>query len=255
MKKILLTLGLGISTIIAIAQCAPDPQFTAAGIYPDSTTGLSTAYVGQNYSQNITIITPTDTIVDVPIVGMTSVTIDNIDLVSVSGLPYGFAYDCDPPSCSFAGGTIKCAELYSTIVPDDSLIGIHNILFSTTTYVSGVPIIGTTTQNDDIDYYYIEISASTSTFNQLTSNSFELKEVLPNPVVTNARIQFTSGSNEKILFRVYNMLGEEIESQVFLSNRGVNTLNINTSNYSRGMYLYSISNGKEMQTKRMIVKN
>ena len=41
--------------------CSPDPQYSVAGIYPDSATNLSTAYVGQPYSENITIITPNDT--------------------------------------------------------------------------------------------------------------------------------------------------------------------------------------------------
>ena len=44
MKKTLLTLSLAIATIFASAQCTPDPQFSAPGIYPDSTTGLSHTY-------------------------------------------------------------------------------------------------------------------------------------------------------------------------------------------------------------------
>ena len=43
MKKILLTLALAFAFIGANAQCTPDPQFTIAGIYPDSATGLPNA--------------------------------------------------------------------------------------------------------------------------------------------------------------------------------------------------------------------
>ena len=57
MKKTLLTLSLAIATIFAIAQCTPDSQFSAPGIYPDSVTGLSLAYVGQAYYTQI-ILTP-----------------------------------------------------------------------------------------------------------------------------------------------------------------------------------------------------
>jgi len=256
MKKTLLTLSLAIATIFASAQCTPDSQFSAPGIYPDSATGLSPAYVGQNYSQNITIITPSDTVVDNPLGGTMTVTIDSINLSSVSGLPYGFNYDCDPPNCSFPGGTIKCAELYSTIAPDDSLIGTHNILFSTTSYISDVPLVGTLTQYDDIDYYYIEVlNGTTSTLNQFSDNSFELKGAFPNPVVNNAKIQFISGTPKAVTFKVYNLLGEEVDSQIIHSQRGVNTINVNTTSYSEGMYLYSINNGSEILTKRMIVKN
>ena len=255
MKKTLLTLSLAIASIFASAQCTPDSQFSAAGIYPDSATGLSPAYVGQSYSQNITIITPSDTVTDNPLGGTMTVTIDSINLVSVSGLPYGFDYYCDPPNCSFLGGTIKCAELYSTITPDDSLIGTHNILFSTATFVSNVPLVGNLTQYDDIDYYYIDISAASSTINQFDNTSFELKEVYPNPTVNQAKIQFVSGTPDLVTLKIYNLLGKEIESKIISSNIGVNTVSINTLSYSEGMYLYSINNGSEILTKRMIVKN
>ena len=41
MKKSLLILISAIATIFASAQCTPDSQFSAPGIYPDSVTGLS----------------------------------------------------------------------------------------------------------------------------------------------------------------------------------------------------------------------
>ena len=61
MKKILLTLTLACAFIGANAQCTPDPQYTNAGIYPDSSVGMPAAIVGQAYSEVITIITPIDT--------------------------------------------------------------------------------------------------------------------------------------------------------------------------------------------------
>ena len=64
-----------------------------------------------------------------------------------------------------------------------------------------------------------------------------------------------SGNAEPTLFKIYNLLGEEIESSVVYSNRGVNTIYVNTSLYPEGMYLYSINNGKQILTKRMVVSN
>ena len=253
MKKTLFTLTLALAFIGAQAQCTPDPQYTAVGIYPDSLTGLSPATVGIAYNQNITIIVPSDTVADV-FGQMVPVTIDKIDLTSVTGLPSSFSYSCDPPSCSFPGGTTKCAEL-SSAAPTSSEIGLHQIIFKTTTYVSGVPFIGTTTQNDTIDYYYLQVSGVTSTINQFDNTTFELKEVYPNPVSNQAKIQFVSGTTENITFKIYNLLGEEIESQLISSSKGVNTINLNTSSYSKGIYLYSINNGNKVLTKRMIIKN
>ena len=145
MKKSLLSLILGCSVLLGYSQngCVPDGQYTIAGVYPDTIVGLSDAFVGQSYSQNITIITPTDTVADV-LGQMLLVTIDNIDLTSVTGLPPNFAYTCDPPNCSFPGGSTTCAELYSTSNPTAVDVGLYPITLNTTAYVSGVPIIGTT---------------------------------------------------------------------------------------------------------------
>ena len=129
-----------------------------------------------------------------------------------------------------------------------------NIIFETTSYASNVPFIGTMTQDDIIDSYYIEISAATSTINQFDNTTFELQAVYPNPVMNQAKVQFISGLNADIVFKIYNLLGEEIESQLISSSRGVNTVNLNTSSYSEGIYLYSINNGNKVLTKRMVVK-
>ena len=91
MGKILLVSTFLFSAFFANAQCTPDPQYTAPGIYPDTATGLAPAYVDQSYSEDITVITPTDTVVD--ILGQAlQVTIDSISLTSVSGLPPNFSY-------------------------------------------------------------------------------------------------------------------------------------------------------------------
>ncbi len=253
MKKTLLTLSLAIATIFASAQCTPDPQFSAPGIYPDSVTGLSPAYVGQAYNEIITIITPLDTTV---VYNGTSldVTVLTIELTSLTGLPASFSYDCEAGNCSFAGGATSCAVLSSGQVLISEL-GLHQIIINTTTTVDagfGIQI----PQDDVIDYYYIEVlNGTASNLNQFNDLTFELKEVLPNPVVNNAKIQFISGTPEAVTFKVYNLLGEEIKSQFIKSQRGVNTINVNTTSYSEGMYLYSINNGKEVLTKRMIIKN
>ena len=100
MKKTLLTLSLAITSFFASAQCTPDSQFSAPGIYPDSATGLSTAYVGQAYNEVITIISPLDTTVlynGIPL----AVTVQTIELTSVTGLPASFTYDCAVSNCVF----------------------------------------------------------------------------------------------------------------------------------------------------------
>ncbi|MBT3612365.1 MAG: T9SS type A sorting domain-containing protein [Flavobacteriales bacterium] len=253
MKRILLTLMLTFVFIGANAQCTPDPQYTNAGIYPDSSIGMPDAIVGQAYSEVITIITPTDTNVifsGLPI----SVTIMDIALDSVNGLPANFTYDCAALNCVFTGGSTSCAVLSSTINPTVADTGSYQIFMYTTTTVDA-GLFGIQTQNDIIDYYYIEVSNATSVINQFNDFTFELKNIFPNPVNNSAKIQFISGNSADVVFSVFNHLGEKIEEKNIAAYRGINDIEISANDYANGMYLYSINNGVQIVSKRMIIAN
>jgi hypothetical protein len=253
MKKILLTLTLAFAFIGAQAQCTPDPQFTTAGIYPDSTTWNATsAIVGQAYNEVITIITPLDTSAE--LFGLTiPVTIQTIELTNVTGLPTSFSYACANSNCIFIGGNASCAAL-SSPSPTASEVGLHQIFMYTTT-TADAGIYGIQTQDDIIDYYYINVTNSTSVVNQFNDFTFELKDVFPNPVNSNSKIQFISGNSADVVFTVFNYLGDKIEERNIAANRGINNIEISANDYANGMYLYSINNGMQIVSKRMIIAN
>ena len=252
MKNFFLTLTLAFAFVGAQAQCTPDPQFTIAGIYPDSATGLPNAMVGQAYNEVITIISLLDT--STVILGQTiSVTIQTIELTSVTGLPPSFSYDCATTNCIFAGGSTSCAVLTSA-GPTSAEIGSHQVIMNTTTTVDA-GLFGIQTQNDVVDYYYINVSNATSVINRFNDFTFELKDVYPNPVNSNAKIQFISGSSANVVFSVFNYLGEKIEERNIAATRGVNDIEISAKDYANGMYLYSINNGIQVVSKRMIIEN
>jgi len=254
MKKTLLTLTLTIVTIFASAQCIPDPQYVGGGIYPDTITGVADAYVGQPYDQLMTIITPSDT--DLVISGISlNATIDNIDLTNVIGLPPNFTYDCNPTSCSFPGGSTDCANIYSTINPTISDIGLYPVTFECIAYVT-IPLLGGTTQTFITGGYEIEIVGNTtSVIHQFNNQKFELKSPFPHPVNDQSKIQFITGEAKDIVFFVFNYLGEKMDEQIIAANRGVNDIFINANNYPNGMYLYSINNGETIISKRMMIAN
>lgn len=253
MKKQLLTLIFALTIFFAYSQCSPDPQYTAPGIYPDSTTGLADATVNQPYSQVITVITPLDTNVDINGIPI-DVTVQTIEVTSVTGLPPNFTYTCLVPDCIFPGGSTSCAILTSTSDPTLADVGTYQIIFNTTTTVDagiGLPI----TQDDVIDYYYLDILGPTSVINYVEKSSFELKDIYPNPTSNNVKIQFVLGFSDNIEFKINNIYGQEIYSSYLKADRGVNTINYNTSSLADGIYFYSISNGIQTKTKKMIIKN
>ena len=53
----------------------------------------------------------------------------------------------------------------------------------------------------------------------------------------------------------FNYLGEKIEERNIAATRGVNDIEIYAKDYTNGMYLYSINNGMQRVSKRMIVAN
>ena len=149
------------TSCIGSTGCTPDPQYVLPGMYPDSATGLADGYVGQSYNEVLTNITPLDTTTVISGLNI-PLTIQTMELTSMSGLPPSFSYACDPPTCIFPGGSSGCINIYSPS-PTSSEIGLHQLFMNTTTTVDA-GLLGIQTQNDIIDYYYININGSISSW-------------------------------------------------------------------------------------------
>jgi hypothetical protein len=253
-NKILITILL-LSSLYSYSQCIPDQNYTSPGIYPDQNTGLPSALIGQPYSAIITALTPLDTVVDISGLSL-NVTIANIDLTNVIGLPNNFTYDCQPPNCSFPGGAYSCAEIFSTIDPSVGDLGVYPLILTTSTLAINVPLLGTYTQLDTVDYFYIEIIAPTSTsFGSFNDETFEFKNIYPNPVKSESEFYFISGEIYNLYFLVYNTFGEIVYSSKINALRGVNSSVINVDNYLNGIYTIVLKSDSKTISTRMLVVN
>ena len=254
MKKLILIFLLISVNCTVNAQCIIDTSITSPGIYPDEITNLDEAFVGQPYTSQIDVLTPLDTVVDLN--GLTlNVTIANIDLTSILGLPNNFSYSCDPPSCSFPGGGYACAEIFSTIDPSVSDIGYYPLIMTTSTLAINVPLLGSYTQLDTVDYYYIDISNNTTSIQQLNNLTFELMDVFPNPVSNKANIQFVTGSSEKVNFLVFDCIGNIVENEIIQANKGINKFSFDVSKYSSSIYTYCLRSKSDFISKKMVISN
>jgi len=156
MKKSLLILTSLLIAFFVNAQCTPNPSYTLPGIYPDSAIGLADGYVGQSYNEVITNITALDT--SAVLFGITiPITIQTVELTSVTGLPSSCSYNCANSNCIFVGGSTSCV-VFSSPSPNVAEIGSHQIIMNITTTIDA-GIYGIQTQDDIIDYYYIDILA------------------------------------------------------------------------------------------------
>lgn len=112
MKNIFLMAVLMISAAFSFAQtCTPDENVTRVGITPSIEEGFDSVVIGNYYEQVLQIYPPTDTTFEeggISIYGE----IDYFEIAQISGLPNGFDYSCDPPSCRFLSNEHSCATVY-----------------------------------------------------------------------------------------------------------------------------------------------
>ena len=250
MKKItIITISIFI-TVFSYGQCVPNTNYTSQGIYPDTVDNLPKATVGLAYSEDITVITPADT--NLPGIPL-PVTIDSVVLTAVTGLPSGFDYECDPPSCGFPGGTIKCARLFSISGPVSDPVGNYPITFECIAYAD-VPLYGGSSVTYVEGGYRLEIlpGGISGIYNSEVS-SFVIEEAFPNPVDDNFNISFSTKKSADILFEIYNMLGKLIYQQKVNSLAGNNQIFVNTSEFPEGMYTYFLNDGNSILNRRLLV--
>lgn len=247
MKKILLSLTLIAATVAASAQCTPDPSVTS-GISPDTTTGMATAYVGSPYNEVFTFVVPQDTTYQ----GQT-VTISYIQLDDVTGLPTNFTYSCNPSSCQFPGGTTKCAEVYSTTDPTTPQIGTYPLTILATPFIDffGSPTSAGQTSYDG--YYLVIAPVGSASVQEVGTGQMKSLIAYPNPTSGNTTVEFAMGYNTEVTFTVTNLLGEVVDRQVVAAPRGLNRINFDASSMSNGIYLYTITDGKNTISKKLIV--
>lgn len=249
MKKLLLTCSIfSLGMFAASAQCTPNPNLTG-GIDPDTASNLPVSYSGQAYDEVITFKVPLDTnFSGVPI------TILFVRLNGITGLPANYTYNCTPTSCDFPGGQSSCVRLYSTSNPTVSQIGAYQLDITASPYISGFLGTPTSAGSSSYDGYVLVIAdGATANVERINAETFKTLMAIPNPTNGNTRIQFAMGYASDVTFTVTNLLGKVVATQKLAGNRGVNEVNFDAANVPNGVYLYTISDGKNVISKKLVV--
>lgn len=248
-KKLLFTilfLCFGTSGIMFAQNCNPDPQYTSPGIHPDSATGFVQGYANQPYSQLVTVVIPQDTVIfSFPVPW------DSTVLVGINGLPNGFTYACwnnsaQPNRCSWRGNTNGCVIITGNPTVADT--GTYPLSIPTKNYIGG----STLPNNFTITYYKIRINGPTGIQN-LNSNSFQVGDCFPNPFSDKTEINFNSPEVRQVSLKVYNMIGTEVYSFSMRAQKGLNKFTFDRNVLPAGIYIYTVSNGEQNITKRMVI--
>ena len=109
-----------------------------------------------------------------------------------------------------------------------------------------------------MDYYGIYKSANkvVTTLNEENTvpSKFELMQNYPNPFNPSTSIEYSLPSNEYVLLKVYDLLGNEVNTLVNeRQSAGNYEVNFDASNLASGIYFYRIQSGSFIQTKKLML--
>ncbi|PWL23514.1 MAG: hypothetical protein DCO96_15775 [Fluviicola sp. XM-24bin1] len=237
MKQLLLSFSfLTLLVFGASAQCTADPQYTEGGVYPDSATGLSPAYVGQTYNEVITVIVPVDTTI---MIGPIPFTLD-FDSVVVSdwqGLPPGFTVDYYSPDNVFSpidqgcfeGDKTGCILISGNPTAQD--VGSYQQIISTDAYSTPDNPLGEPTVTL-VDYYYIHVIDANG-IGGITKSKFAL---FPNPAKD---IVTLNGLNDVDVSSV-TLVDMNGKSHAAFDTFNAASMDINVQDLESGMYFVQI---------------
>lgn len=244
----------------AQAQCTPNPA-SGLPVDPLPTTQLADGDQGVAYSAVITVMI-SDTL-DIPFIpGLPSFTVpvNSFTISGMTGLPPGLMYDCSLPGCVWMSGDTGCVEINGMPTAD----GFYDVGFVTGLNVEVPP--GTPLPEGPTDVplallpalglsigYSIQIGDPIAVQDKLDASAFELAQNFPNPATQNTSVFFTAPSRTEVEFSILNLLGNVVKTEMISARQGVNEIEVNTVDMAPGVYFYSVSNGEEKLTKRMIV--
>lgn len=262
MKKFLLFAIAASTAIFSYGQCNPDYDFgdVGFGVFPDISAGenFDDAIVNEPYADTLHILVPT-TAADIDD-GLPPVLIDSIKLVSVSlnlgetsytteeiGLNFlcnnsGLAED----PCTMLGGQQGCGTIFGT----PTISGLFDVEVNTLIYAV---VFGA---SQALEYSFSDITFLIEggvNVQEISTVNFDIAQNKPNPFNSSSSIDFELKNGGEVTFSILNLVGEVVEQRKVNGKRGVNTIRLEASDYTPGVYLYKLEHGSFVSTYRMVV--
>ena len=269
MKKILLLplLACSINVMAQIAPCVPDVSYQNEefGLWPDTIENLPLANVDVYYETHVQIKTP-ETVGEVmgspyyveitegvPF-DVSGLPIDSIKLMEVVNVPSGMSVYFSEEDSVYVGNSVGCVSLFGT--PTTQMIGHHDLVFLVEGWVglggNVISLYETTGEYSEITGYDF-IVQDPAGVESLDMNRFSVSQNSPNPFTGKTTISYTVLNGSEVTFVVYNVMGELVKEAHYSAAQGINTIELNAGELNSGIYFYTLSNGKETISKRMLV--
>ena len=85
-------------------------------------------------------------------------------------------------------------------------------------------------------------------------NNISVAQNFPNPAINNTSVLVTTETPGNINFRISNILGQVVYSEVVSNNALAHTFEFDVSKFESGIYFYTVEIGEISVTKKMLVK-
>jgi len=76
----------------------------------------------------------------------------------------------------------------------------------------------------------------------------------PNPFNIKTKISFKSSKTQTVEFTVKNLLGKTVYLEKFEAKNGLNSIEFDRGDLSKGMYIYSLQTDTEIASKRLVIR-
>jgi hypothetical protein len=208
--------------------CIPDKNLTKSGFLPAV---LPAAVVNTPYNEGISVLTFRDTYTTV-LGSKVAVKVDSIKVLRIGGLPAGLSYKCQHPRCVFLWDTVRCISFYGTATQAGS--------YPLKIYVRAFVKVGgftSTTQNDSISSYTLEVVNNTASVWNTASSSFR---VSPNPASDIITIQ---DAHQNLDWFITDVSGRRMNCSVVESSKQAVTISV--KNLKSGLYIVTDGRRKE----------
>ncbi len=201
---------------------------------------------------------------------------------TISNLPAGLCWASNMPNDSFGSLEYGCILVSGTVCAAPGQYKLN--LAVTANLGSAAHVVNYSLNGDDAGLYYfirvnnsgdvvtaIDTTGETAktvptfiSYNNETAtgctsgigeigNHINSLTIYPNPFTTEASVSFYSDRVERVTEKLTNVLGSEVYSKDLDVTMGVNSYSIAKGALTSGVYFYSISDGKSVFTKRIVI--
>lgn len=145
----------------------------------------------------------------------------------------------DPPT------TVSCDIINDSLLvlePSENYLGVESLT-----------LVAIDNENDSL-IHTVDIWVSETGIQGELPKTFALAQNYPNPFNPTTSISYQLPISSHVNFDIYNLKGQKVRTLVNeIQEAGYFTVNFNASDFSSGMYLYRLSAGNEVITKKMLL--